>query len=472
MKKIFRTVAALLVCAMLLPLLFGCGGNVADTTEGSNTTEVPEVTEPVLVGEAVEVSAEGKVEWTVLGVNNLTEFAGMTAAEGNVFAVVYLEARNKTAEDTYIISSCLDTGNSKQTKIPAEGMPEGYSEFGGYIASGKRKLFCLCFEKKNNWFNIVMEYIPFYGDNAYLTVKGSEYRENKELLPGNPAYPLDTSGNEKQEADMKTIYQRYVDRYWATPSENNVKKLEATIITTEKGTCFSTVDYESTRTASWPSVSHLTTLKSLVSAYGEERLKTDEKARKNILDLLSYWLDNDPVSETSWYANEIGVPRSLATVTLLLRPWLTDEMMAKADEIIRRGTVKGNKDAVTYTGANLLDMMENTLVHALITEDANMAMAASQRISKELRISKKGTDGMQEDGSFFQHGALLCAAGSYGSVFAEGVADMMYYLHGTVFALRDENVRLFIDHILDGQRYFHRLNGTSYFSIGRTAVYA
>jgi len=301
---------------------------------------------------------------------------------------------------------------------------------------------------------------------------GKEWREKTELLAGNPAYPLDTRSTADFAADLASLKTKRIEKAWGKPSEDTAKQLEATIVRDGDVAYFSNIDYESQRLASWPSASHLTTLKSLISAYGEERIKNDADARANVFALLDYWLKNDPKCEGNWYVPAISVPTSLGYITLMLRPMMSEEQFTKADELIGRGTIRGNSEAVTYTGANLLDMMENTIVHAMLVDDPSLALEASARIASEIKVVKKSADGIQPDGSFFQHNGVLCTAGSYGSVFAGGVADMIKLLNGTAFALPESKVRLFVDHILDGQRYFSRMNGTTYFSISRTAVYA
>ena len=468
MKSTCRFIAFALALAAFVPMLTGCNNEPANTTV--NTTAI--VTEPVLYGEPLEVSSEGKVEWTVLGVQNRTEFAGMTAEDGDVFAIVYLEARNKSLEDTYILKTCMDTGKSTLIEIPDDKLPKGYTNLGGPIASGTRKLFCLCFERKAGWYNIVLTYNPFNGQNTEMILLGADYEVKKEIDPGNTAYPVDPAGPEVLLQDLAALYDRYYALQWGTPKEATAKKLEEKIVQKDDGIYFSDVNYNSNRTASWETETHLTNLKNLISAYGEEKIKNDPEARETVIALLDLWLTKDYTCTVNWYPNEIATPRNLASIGIMLKPYLTDAQIEKMDEIIGRGTLRGSSKVDTYTGANLLDTMSNTVMHALFIGDPDLALAGVARIADEVRIAKSGEEGMQEDGSYFQHGNLLCAAGSYGSVFVNRVSEIIANLHGTIFAFPEENTKIFIDHLLDGQCYFHRALGTTYFSIGRSAVYA
>ena len=47
----------------------------------------------------------------------------------------------------------------------------------------------------------------------------------------------------------------------------------------------------------------------------------------------------------------------------------------------------------------------------------------------------------------------------------------LYLLNGTKYSISKEKEELFVDYILEGERYFHRNYGTTNFSIGRSAVY-
>ena len=190
------------------------------------------------------------------------------------------------------------------------------------------------------------------------------------------------------------------------------------------------------------------------------------------MDILDHWLENDFFCSVNWWYNEIQTPLYMARIGLCLLPWLTPKQKNKMDEIIGRGTLKGSAKATTYTGANLTDMMHSTVLHGIFTDDPALVLRAVQRVAEELRVANGDSEGMQSDGSYFQHGKFLSCAGSYGTVFVDGILAFVTQLYGTMFSLPEEKIRFFIDNLLDGQRYFHRGLGTTYFSIGRSVVYA
>lgn len=466
MKRSLLIITLVLSLTTVLPLLFSCGkqpafSGVITTPDSSLETEAP-----------AEVSEVGKVEFSVLGVRTVDSFGNVTPAEGNSIVCVYVEAVNKSTADHYVKRNCLDTANSDLLYIDEDQLPEGYDNFGGYIGSGKRRLFLLCFEEKTEWFRISLNYSSFDKNVWNAIMMGKDYREEKEFLPDHPEYPIDERGAEDLKADFEILKERFIGRYWGTPSDKNVKKYEDLLAKTDKGSYFTNVDYKSDRAASWPTANHLKYLKNLISAYGEERLKADAEARETALSALDYWLKNDFQCSTNWYCQEISTPRDLVACGLMLRPYLDDARCEKIDEIVGRGTLRGSSKASSYTGSNLMDMMETTVFHAIFVDDFDLALSAVARSAQEVRIVKRGAEGMQADGTFFQHGAMLHTAGGYGSVYAVRVSTFISELYGTKFSLPEENIKIFVDHILDGHRYFHRGLGTTYFSIGRSAVYS
>ncbi len=255
-------------------------------------------------------------------------------------------------------------------------------------------------------------------------------------------------------------------------SEERVKEITSKLKSCGDTLYFSDIDYNCLSASAWNPAEHLIRLGELINAYGGKRLSNDEKALKTVIAILDFWLKNDFFCTVNWWYNEIETPRCMAGIGLRLKNELSEEQIHKMDEIIGRGTLRGSEKALSYTGANLTDMMYTTVLHGIFIEDYSLIRRAVKRVSEEIIISNGDKEGIQRDGSYFQHGNLLSCAGSYGTVFVEGVGFFITLLYGTAFSLPDDRIKIFIDSILDGQRYFHRALGTAYFSIGRSAIYA
>lgn len=247
MYKARRIIAFILFILCILPLLCACTplGKTEETGNGTtDQTTSPNDTDNVDIGEQVEVSPDGAVEWTLLGVRNCKTFAGVSADDGNTLVVVYLEARNKSTSDVYISSINLET-DPEPIVLSDEALPESYSNFGGMIASGKRKLFCLCFEEKPDWYKVIVEYKPYSGKGMSNILFGKNYTEETEMLQGNPAYPIDTDGNEAVIADFDILFDRYYTSQWGTPNEASALQYEAMLQKANNGSYFTSVDYSS-----------------------------------------------------------------------------------------------------------------------------------------------------------------------------------------------------------------------------------
>lgn len=447
MRKIVKRLVALTITLCLSVGLVACNKNMLGKT-----------------------SPNGAVEWQLLGVQNVKTFADQTAMSSSTLVLAYLEAVNKTEREVYISRKGL-TANTQVLDWSDDELATKYSQFGTRIASGKRRVFCLCFDLYTEWEELKLTYTS-YGTNAdmEMRIKGEDHREEKPLLKGDTSYPLDTRDNADILADFEVVSRRERESLWmSSPDDAEVARLLSLAVVGDEGTYFSNVDYADQNVANWGPAKHLSQLQSLLVYCGEERLKTDEQARNTALSLLEYWLSKDYTSK-NWWHNQLNNPRTLAAIALMLDPYLSDSQRNWVDGFIGRGSLRDNAAVLREAGANLTDQMAITVSHAVFSNDPDLLYLAMYRLVQEIRIVEYGEEGMQADGSFFQHGTLLHSAHGYGLAFIKSVGNTLVKLHGTCFAFPDEKVRLFVDHILDGERYFHRQNGAAYFSTGRFAT--
>ncbi len=279
--------------------------------------------------------------------------------------------------------------------------------------------------------------------------------------------------NRALKTDFETVKMRYLNALWnGLPDDDKVNEITSKLKQKGNTLYFSDVDYESLSASAWNTVKHLKKLSLLITAYGKDKIENDKEVSETLMSILDYWLCNDFTCSVNWWYNEIDIPRYMADIGIRLKNLLNEKQKEKMNEIIGRGTLKGNEKAALYTGANLTDMMYSTILQGVFSDDCDLILSAVDRVAEEIRISKGDSEGIQNDGSYFQHGNLLCCAGSYGTVFIEGIRSFITALYGTKFSLPEEKIKIFIDNILNGHRYFHRGLGTAYFSIGRSAIYA
>lgn len=266
---------------------------------------------------------------------------------------------------------------------------------------------------------------------------------------------------------MKTVRRRFEDLLWAAPApqEATAAALLDSLVTEDGGKTrfWRDIDYTLPNRASWPAAAHLGRLQTILRGMGRERLAADGDYAARVLGGLSFWLERDFVNPNWWY-NEIGIPQDLGTLLLLLGERANAAVLSRAEKILERGSMGSNPAITNWTGANLAWGAFNTLRHALFTEDGPLLMQASRRLAAEVTVG--ATEGIQTDGSFFQHGPRLYAGG-YGIAFMSDVSRMIYLLQGTPYAIPREKQNLLLSFLLDGLRPMTHRGTVDWAAIGR-----
>ncbi|MBE6731230.1 MAG: hypothetical protein E7564_06040 [Ruminococcaceae bacterium] len=223
------------------------------------------------------------------------------------------------------------------------------------------------------------------------------------------------------------------------------------------------INYACQNRAMWDCANHYSRMLSILIENGTERLIKDEEYRIKMTGALKFWLEKDFIN-SNWWHNDIGTPGSVGDITIILSDFLDRETLNKAVNIISRGSMATRSDiSEKWTGTNLLWGGVNTVKHALLIKDSALVLKAVNRISDEIRIDKEG---IQPDGSFFQHGRRLYSGG-YGRSFAYDIAKLAYYLQGSEYQFSNEKLSLFLTHVLDGVRYMTRGDALDFAAINR-----
>ena len=172
------------------------------------------------------------------------------------------------------------------------------------------------------------------------------------------------------------------------------------------------------------------------------------------------WLVND-WKNPNWYDNEIGVPRALSEIALLLtapgaRPIPTADA-AKMTEIMSRADWKGNGNAShpQWTGANLLDMLLTQVYRGLFTRDTKLVAEGFSVSFGAVVRHHQSDESIQVDNSFHQHGPQLLSA-AYGAVFTHDILNLAHISGGTAFAMPTPAIDVFEGLVLDGQARMSR----------------
>ena len=254
--------------------------------------------------------------------------------------------------------------------------------------------------------------------------------------------------------EIRSVIERFRAMLWTAP-QKRVDTLEAeellsrAAVCGEGALCWSDINYNDTVRSTWAATAHYSRMITILRALGEERLLSDGEYAARMAALLRGWVMLDP-KNPNWWHNEIGTPMNIANIILMMHPVLSCEDISSALPITERGCGRHNEAIFTrWTGANLIWGAMNTLRHALLTGDRELLYLASRYVCGEISIG--ANEGIQEDGSFFQHGRRLYSGG-YGRSFAEEIAAAAYVLSGTGCAIPCEKLEILLTHILDGLR--------------------
>lgn len=158
----------------------------------------------------------------------------------------------------------------------------------------------------------------------------------------------------------------------------------------------------------------------------------------------AYWISHDFQCPNWWY-NEIGIPKWIGTIALLLGDDLTP------DELRYAAGISLARFPIARTGQNKVWLAGNALMRGLLSGDEATLRTATDAIWSEVNVSS-GSEGIQADFSFHQHGAQL-QFGNYGMAFAVETARWCQIMRDTLWQLPPEKLEIFRRYLLDGQSW-------------------
>ena len=180
----------------------------------------------------------------------------------------------------------------------------------------------------------------------------------------------------------------------------------------------------------------------------------DPGATARIADAPRFLHDNafHPGAEETgnWWHWEIGTPRILLDICVLLRAHLPEADLTRYLAAVRRfcpdsdhRTKTGPWSPLTETGANRADKALIVALAGLLAGDGDRVALARDGLSPLFEYVTSG-DGFYEDGSFIQHDTVAYT-GSYGVVLLTSVAEILALLHGSPWQVTDPGVSVVFD---------------------------
>jgi chondroitin AC lyase len=229
------------------------------------------------------------------------------------------------------------------------------------------------------------------------------------------------------------------------------------------------INYADQTPGNWATSGHLSRVASMARTWraGNPTSRGNTELQTKLMAALDYWLQND-FKNPNWWHNQIGVPRSLGEIMLLMEGETTPAQVAKAVKILDRSSLKKASKG-TLTGANLVWQANNQVLRGLIEDSPELVSEAVQPLFGEIHIAGAGQEGIQADFSFHQHGVVLYSGG-YGATFTEDCSRFVEFTQGTRFAPTPEQLAILERHVLDGQQWMIRGRVFDYGVVGREIV--
>jgi chondroitin AC lyase len=247
------------------------------------------------------------------------------------------------------------------------------------------------------------------------------------------------------------------------PGEGVIEEVEALADSMGADGTWPDLDYtDQAITVQWQPWRHLKRLRRLAAAWARAG---SAACRKPELEQalhagLDHWLEAD-YKNPNWWHNRVGVPLDLSDVALVSEATLSDEQIARASGIIRRGL-----DRTGATGQNMVWSCSIQTALGCILRDEALIREALLRMGREIAFAMPRQEGIHADFSYYMHGECLYSGG-YGQNFSRDCAQFAYYAHGTQFAWDQEKRELLAAYILEGQQWMIRGRIFDYGAIGR-----
>ena len=216
---------------------------------------------------------------------------------------------------------------------------------------------------------------------------------------------------------------------------------------------------------------HLNNLVKMAVAYKSNTSKhfKDKSLFQKIVNGLYFWCKNDFVGE-NWWNNQIGTPKSLIELILVIGDQLPDWLILKSQEIINRADINkggsrpgGDRIKVSSIAAkNQLCLNDETQFELIINIIENeikfvdwIGNDFGYTFSKSntggfIEFLKANGRGLKYDYSFHHRTDGVNNTLSYGLGWADAFLEWAYYVRNTEYAFSTEKINILVNYYLDG----------------------
>jgi len=205
------------------------------------------------------------------------------------------------------------------------------------------------------------------------------------------------------------------------------------------------IDYRDRNHSLWAAAAHIRRTLHLAQAWAKpgQPMFHDETVGRTVRRAVDYW-SRHRFQCGNWWWNEIGIPERMANILIAAPELFHDSEERRNALAVVRQTAFGK------TGQNRVWQAEIVLKRALLEQDEPTARHAAAEITSELQI--RNGEGIQEDGSFHQHGRQL-QLGNYGLGFLQSMSYWNRILAGTPLAFPPERTEALRHLVLNGYRW-------------------
>lgn len=250
------------------------------------------------------------------------------------------------------------------------------------------------------------------------------------------------------QAQTDTLLNRYREYLFRTfqPEPEKVERFSETLNAQNQ---WADIPYDDKEPAGWKVTWHLERVWSMALAWAHPQsvLYHDKALENTIGKALDHWLEKRYQS-SNWWHNQIGVPRLMRDIIILLRDDLNPERMQQSLEVMAQLNVAEN-----FVGANLIWCADLGLHYGALTGDEELISRCRDLILKEIKIHTG--EGVQPDYSFHQHGRRLQMY-QYGEAFLLEGVRIAWQLRETPWAFLEEKIDIFTDFALKGWQWMAR----------------
>jgi chondroitin AC lyase len=206
------------------------------------------------------------------------------------------------------------------------------------------------------------------------------------------------------------------------------------------------IDYQDTALTGFEHREHYTNMLIMARSFSDPKsaYKDSKPLQSALVNALSFWVDHDFRSENWWY-NQIGVPRALLDVLLLMGDDLPTELVESTRPLIGRAHINAwgarqSGDRIKIAGIEAK--------HNLLVGDTESFEKLIKIIEGEIKFSEGR--GMQRDFSFHHRVDRVNNTLSYGLEYANVFAEWASYVAGTQYAFSEQGTQQLIDYYIDG----------------------